>query len=181
LAGNAELASVILADDDVQLRGILRTMLDGCDLHVIPVADGLEAVEMACTTVARLVILDLKMPRLNGLQACERMRRLPGYAEVPIIMLSIYDGVTTRQASEKAGANLFLSKPISKQTLKQHVLRVLGVALPESPAAQEWSRRVEPAPAYGERQELAEGRTLLDIYRRGSVPRGVLRRTDWFR
>ena len=181
MAANTELASVILADDDVQLRGILRTMLKGCGLHVLPVADGLEAVEMACTTVARLVILDLKMPRLNGLQACERMRRLPGYARVPIIMLSVYDGPPTRRASEKAGANLFLAKPISNLMLRQHVLHMLGMALPETAAAVEWPRRTEPGPAYGEQQELAEGRTLLDISRRGSVPRGVLRRTDWFR
>jgi CheY-like chemotaxis protein len=177
----ADLNSVIVAEDGGNWRGILRTVLMECGLLVLLVWDGLEAVEIASSTSARLVLLDVRMPHMDGLQACARIRDLPGYRSVPIVMLSGYANTEIRAAAEQAGANLFLAKPISNLTLRQAILPLLGATSVEQAASFEWKRQPEPSPAYGEAQELAQGRRLLEIYRRANVSAKPSRRSDWFR
>ena len=126
MPSHADLNSVIVADDSGQCRDILRTALMECGFLVLLVWDGLEAVEIASTTSARLVLLDVKMPHMDGLQACARIRDLPGYGRVPIVMLSGYGNTAMRAAAEQAGANLFLTKPISNLALRQAILPLLG-------------------------------------------------------
>ena len=68
---------VIIADNDYIVRGILRSVLEREGFTVLQAVDGLEAIDYASRTRALLVILDYKMPRLNGLGACAEIRRLP--------------------------------------------------------------------------------------------------------
>ena len=82
---------VIVADSDRILRGILRSLLDTSGFNVLLAVDGLEAIDYATRTLARLVILDFNMPNLDGLAACGQIRRLPGYADVPIAILTSSD------------------------------------------------------------------------------------------
>ena len=121
-----DLNSVIVADDSGQCRNTLRTALMECGFLVLLVWDGLEALETASSTSVRLVLLDVRMPHMDGLQACARIRDLPGYGCVPIVMLSGYASAAMRAAAEQAGANLFLVKPISNLALKQAILPLLG-------------------------------------------------------
>ena len=66
---------VIIADNDYIIRGILRNMLEAQSFSVLQAIDGLEAIEFATRTDARLVILDYKMPKLDGFAACAQIRR----------------------------------------------------------------------------------------------------------
>jgi CheY-like chemotaxis protein len=175
------LNSVIVAEDHGSWRGILRSILMECGFQVLLAGDGLEAVAMASSTPARLVLLDVKMPHMDGLQACVRIRDLPGYSHIPIVMLSGYGNDRIRAAAEQAGASLFLAKPISNLDLKQGILPLVGTASVETAASFEWKRQPEPSPAYGETQELARGLRVLQIHRRGSMTAKGLRRSDWFR
>jgi two-component system, OmpR family, response regulator MprA len=74
LDGFPEIAGVIVADDDAIVRDVLRSRLEAIDQVVLLASDGLEAVALATRMQARLILLDLKMPRLNGLDACRRIR-----------------------------------------------------------------------------------------------------------
>jgi CheY-like chemotaxis protein len=181
VASDINLNSVIVAEDHGSWRGILRSILMECGFQVLLAADGLEAVAMARSTPARLVLLDVKMPYMDGLQACVRIRDMPGYSNIPIIMLSGYGNDRIRAAAAQAGASLFLAKPISNLDLRQAILPLVGTASVESSASFEWKRQPEPSPAYGETQELARGLRLLQIHRRGSMTARSLRRSDWFR
>jgi two-component system chemotaxis response regulator CheY len=178
MSAGAELISVIVAEDNSSLRGILRSFLVDCGLQVLLAADGVEAVTFATSTAARMVILDVRMPNMDGLQACSHIRSLPGYAGVPIVMLSAHASESVRAAAKQAGATLFLAKPISNQTLKEGILPLLGSASAGQTASFEWKRHNEPVPAYGESTELAQGRKLLDIYRRGTLARRRSRGPD---
>jgi CheY-like chemotaxis protein len=178
---HADLNSVIVADDSGQCRDTLRTALMECGFLVLLVWDGLEALEIASTTSARLVLLDVRMPHMDGLQACARIRELPGYESVPIVMLSGYGNTAMRAAAKRAGANLFLTKPISNLALMQAILPLLGAAPVQQAVSFEWKRQPEPSPAYGETHELAQGRRLMEIYRRANVSAKPSRRSDWFR
>ena len=67
----AIVGNVIVADDDPMIRSVLQAKLETLGLNVFLTADGLEAVGLASRIPAALIILDLKMPKLNGLLACE--------------------------------------------------------------------------------------------------------------
>ncbi len=165
---------VIIADNDYIIRGILRSILETRGFNVLQAVHGLEALDYATRTLARLVILDFKMPKLDGFAACRQIRRLPGYADVPIAILTAFDDEHTRAAAQHAGATVFFAKPFKSVALLRGITALLGsspadggtISGPAEPAAFVWKRRQEPPPLYGEPAELSEGRRVLNICRR---------------
>jgi CheY-like chemotaxis protein len=123
-------SGVIAADDDPLIRSILRANLEAVHQDVYPVNNGLEAVELAARMQASLVILDVRMPRLDGLQACARIRKLPGYATTPIVMLTFDQTASAQAAASRAGATMFLVKPFGSAAL----MLALAQFLPIDPA-----------------------------------------------
>lgn len=121
-------SGVVVADDDSMIRGILRSRLTDLGQDVFLAADGEEAVGLASRMPARLVILDLNMPKLNGMRACEQIRALPGYETTPIVILTVNDDPRTKAAAERAGATAFLSKPFRSAPLLEVLSRFLPIA-----------------------------------------------------
>lgn len=109
--------TIIVADNDSMMRGLLRTVLEQPRRALLLCADGLEAVELATQTVATLVLLDLRMPRMDGIEACQQIRELPRYMEVPIVILTVFDDETLKRRALRAGATSFLPKPFSRAEL----------------------------------------------------------------
>jgi len=62
-------------------------------------------------------LLDLRMPRMDGIEACLQIRELPRYRSVPIVILTVFDGDTLKRRALKAGATSFLAKPFSRGEL----------------------------------------------------------------
>jgi CheY-like chemotaxis protein len=109
--------TVIVADNDSMVRGLLRTALEQPKRTILLCADGLEAVEFATQTLATLVLLDLRMPRLDGVEACRQIRALPRYSRVPIVILTVFNGDGMKRRALRAGATAFLGKPFSRAAL----------------------------------------------------------------
>jgi CheY-like chemotaxis protein len=109
--------TVIIADNDSMMRGLLRTLLAQPGRALLLCADGLEALELATQTLATAVLLDQRMPRLGGTETCMRIRELPRYAAVPIVIMTVFDGDALRRQAVKAGATSFLAKPFSRGEL----------------------------------------------------------------
>ena len=105
--------AVIVADNDLMMRGLLRTILDQPGRALLMCANGLEAVELAAQTLATLVLLDFRMPRMDGIDACVHIRDIPRYADVPIVILTVFDGDGLKRRALAAGATSFLTKPFS--------------------------------------------------------------------
>jgi len=158
---------VIVADNDQVIRDILRFVLETNGFTPLLAVDGLEALDLATRTCARLVILDLKMPRLDGFTACAQISRLPGYANVPIAILSAFDSIETREAAQRAGATAFLSKPFKPVDLLRMMAELLAepATAPTEPSAFIWRRRQELPPLMGESSGLSEGQRVLNICR----------------
>jgi CheY-like chemotaxis protein len=148
---------VILAENDSLMRSVIRSILLRAELQVFPVANGMEAVAMARQFVARLVLLDVAMPMLNGLLACQAIRSLPGYAATPIMMLTGYDDDRIRGAALRLGASDFITKPFRPDVLlarlARHVdlpaglLQAAGDGAEDrgaSPRGHVWERPAEP-------------------------------------
>jgi two-component system chemotaxis response regulator CheY len=118
---------IIVADDDPVILHVLRGMLESIKQDVHLADDGLEAVALASRMTASLIILDLKMPELDGLQACARIRALPGYDSTPIVILTFDDGENAQVAASRAGATMFLVKPFSAAALMLALSRFLPI------------------------------------------------------
>jgi CheY-like chemotaxis protein len=119
--------TLIVADNDSMMRGLLRTALAQPRRTLLLAADGLEAVELAHQTLATLVLLDLRMPRIDGIEACLRIRQLPRYGSVPIVILTVFDGEVLKQRALRAGATAFLGKPFSREVLLREINPLIAV------------------------------------------------------
>jgi two-component system cell cycle sensor histidine kinase/response regulator CckA len=118
---------VLLADDEEDVRGVVRAMLETLGYEVIEARDGFEAVEIFRRRAAEidLVILDLVMPRLTGEAALGQIRRIA--PEVPAILVSGYDEGERVREIVAAGFGGFLQKPFRRQDLGKKVRELLGV------------------------------------------------------
>lgn len=105
-----EMKTVLVADDDQALRRMLALVLTRAGYQVSQAVNGTEAVDAFTAAAPDLLILDIRMPGLNGLEALRQIRRLPGGAEVPAIMLTGLAEAEDRDAAAQAGANGFVVK-----------------------------------------------------------------------
>jgi two-component system chemotaxis response regulator CheY len=114
--------TILIVDDDPMIRKLIATTLEDISGYRLQeAADGLEAVERAVTARPEIVFLDIDMPRLNGIEACRRLRSDPATAEATIVMLTGDSGDIAERGAQAAGADLFLTKPFSPL----HLLRLV--------------------------------------------------------
>jgi CheY-like chemotaxis protein len=117
--------NVLVADDDKETRLYLRALMQSWGCRVSEAKDGQAAIEMVHEKCPDLVLLDLNMPRLDGLAVAEKTRQIKGKCEqVPIIAITGYDTHGMRDAALAAGCSDYLGKPIDQDEF-EHVLRRL--------------------------------------------------------
>ena len=110
-------------------------LLADAGLQVVQAHDGEQAVALARTEVFALVLMDMQMPHMDGLQATTAIRALPGYAAVPVIAATANAFVEHRDRCLAAGMNDFISKPLAHEKLYALLLQWLDRAPPAgSPA-----------------------------------------------
>ncbi|HEY4172876.1 MAG TPA: response regulator [Rhodopila sp.] len=107
---------VIIAEPDPIISSVLRVEFTRLDFAVLLAASGPEAEDYAGQTVAHLVVLDTKF-YLGAYDACARIRRLPGYADRPIVLTATEPSPKVRAAAERASATAVLAKPYSVDDL----------------------------------------------------------------
>ncbi len=115
---------VLVADDDAQMRRLIRGVLQRDGFEVLEAADGLDALELAQQGGVDLVILDVDMPRLDGLGVLEELRAQVKTACLPVIMLTAQHGETEEKALD-LGAHDYLTKPVQTRSLVARVRAVL--------------------------------------------------------
>jgi DNA-binding response OmpR family regulator len=117
---------ILIADDDPDMVEMLRLALHGEGYAIRTAVTGGEAVRKALISPPDLVVLDLIMPGLHGFNVCERMRRDPATASVPIIMVTSLPGELPRLAGMEVGADMYIRKPFEIQELISRVGELLG-------------------------------------------------------
>ena len=118
--------SVLIVDDDPFIRKLIATTLeDVAGFELAQAANGFEAVVVAGREKPEVVFLDIDMPRMDGFEACRRMRADPETADATIVMLTAASGGASEREAEEAGADLFLTKPFSPLELL-HLVESLG-------------------------------------------------------
>jgi CheY-like chemotaxis protein len=118
---------VLIVDDDPFIRKLVATTLeDVAEFELHEAADGLEALEVARRERPTLVLLDIDMPRLDGIATCRRLREDPATSGATIVMLTAVRGDGVERLAEDAGADLFLTKPFSPLALLRLVDGLAG-------------------------------------------------------
>lgn len=118
---------VIVADDTETNVFVLRAMLKSFGLGCRVARDGVEAVEMVASAPPKLVLMDINMPRLNGMEAARQIRSQ--YSGERVIIVAVTAHPDSRSLPEYARANFddFLIKPVDMAALKSMISRYLGM------------------------------------------------------
>jgi two-component system phosphate regulon response regulator PhoB len=125
---------ILVVDDEPDALELIQYNLKAAGYDVITAADGEEALKKARAANPALVILDVMLPEVDGLEVCKRLRREPATAAVPIIMLTAKAGEIDRVLGLELGADDYVTKPFSPREL---VLRVKAMLRRRSPAESE--------------------------------------------
>jgi CheY-like chemotaxis protein len=127
-------AHLLLAEDNPINREVALDLLHDLGLVVDTAADGMQAVQMARARAYDLVLMDMRMPLMDGLQATQAIRQLPGWQGTPILAMTANAFAEDRQAALAAGMNDFIAKPVDVALLHSTLLRWLSAG-PAGPAA----------------------------------------------
>ncbi|MBL8471047.1 MAG: CHASE domain-containing protein [Rhodocyclaceae bacterium] len=120
-------ANILVVEDDALNQEITTAVLEAAGLNVYTASDGLEAIECIKTGVFDLILMDMNMPNMVGIEATYQIRLNPRYTRTPIIALTANSFVEDRDACIQAGMNDHLSKPVMPDVLYKTILRWLRV------------------------------------------------------
>ena len=108
---------VLIADDDPDILLLLSLTLERDGYEVVVATDGLRALEAALERIPHLIVLDLMMPGIDGLEVTRRLRAEVATRDVPIVIVTAFAEDTQAAKALEAGADLYLKKPFSPRDL----------------------------------------------------------------
>lgn len=115
---------ILVVDDALSVRRSMEQLLGDAGYDVISAADGFLALEALRSQTPAIVLTDLEMPNLNGLELTKRLRELPQFMGTPVVMITSRASDKHRDLAEEAGVDLYLTKPYTDATLIEHVKRL---------------------------------------------------------
>jgi CheY-like chemotaxis protein len=115
----------LLVEDFEDSRFMMRRLLEYDGYRVVEATDGEEAVKMALQERPQLILMDLSLPKLDGLEATRRIRGDKASAKTPIIAVSAHDSPQTREGALAAGCNEYVTKPVDFDHLTSVVKQLL--------------------------------------------------------
>jgi CheY-like chemotaxis protein len=117
----------LIVDDEAEACTLFRLMLSPyANWRVLGAETGQRAIQIAEAERPDVILLDVMMPDLNGIEVCARLRQLPHLCASKIVMLTVLHTQSSREAAAVAGADEFWTKPISPQALRSGLARLLG-------------------------------------------------------
>ncbi len=116
---------ILLAEDDEINREFTLLTLEDVDLTVDIAEDGQQALELACTNDYALILMDMQMPNMNGLEATQQIRQIPNHQNTPIIALTANAFVEDKKKCFAAGMNDFMTKPMRPELFYAMLLKWL--------------------------------------------------------
>ena len=172
---------VLVVDDVAENRAVLIGMLGPLGFATAEAVNGREGVEQAEAVRPDLILMDLVMPEMDGLEAMRRLRQLPDFKEIPVIAISASASRDDEASSLAAGANTFLPKPINLSRLLAQIGALLKLewidVLQAAPLAPEWTQEgrlaVPPAQEMEILHYLARLGNMQEILRRAEHLTGL--------
>jgi len=120
------MATILAVDDSPSMRALVQATLAGAGHEVVQASDGVEALGIAQTRAVNLVLADVNMPRMNGIDLVKKLRGLAPYKFVPILMLTTEISPELKKDAKTAGATGWLVKPFDPAGLLATIKKVLN-------------------------------------------------------
>lgn len=119
------MAKILIAEDEPDIRDLVKFTLSYAGHEVVAVGNGAEAVEAARIEQPDLILMDVRMPRMTGYEACAAMKADPLTSDIPVVFLSAKGQEAEIQTGLEAGAAEYLLKPFAPMELSQRVNELL--------------------------------------------------------
>jgi DNA-binding response OmpR family regulator len=120
------MAKILIAEDERDIRDLIEFTLKYAGYEVVKAANGAEAVELASTVKPDLILLDVRMPRMTGYEACRTLKGMDGMKDVPIVFLSAKGQQSEMESGMDAGAYDYILKPFAPDELNRRVKEILA-------------------------------------------------------
>jgi len=118
---------ILIVDDSATIRKMVRSSLRQlADAEFVEAGNGLEAIEQIALGAVSLIILDLNMPDMHGVDVLKFLRRHQGWSDVPVVVLTTRGDETSRETAIAAGASEYLTKPFAPQVLLEAARALLA-------------------------------------------------------
>ena len=119
-------ASILIVDDYEDNRQMMRKLLEMIGYRVLEADNGLDAVRLTQQERPSLVIMDLGLPLLGGIEAAKMIHETPATSEIPIIILSAYDAAIAQDDAIASGCSGYLTKPVDYVSLEKTIRTLLA-------------------------------------------------------
>ncbi len=116
---------ILIVDDEIATLLPLKRSLESEDYIVIEACDGYEAIKKSKSEIPELIILDLMMPGMDGIEVCSQLKKDPLTEKIPVIMLTARDEVRDKVEGLEIGADDYVTKPFNLNELKARIKSVL--------------------------------------------------------
>lgn len=119
---------ILIADDEDDIRLIVKILLTRSGFEVVEARDGKEALDLAMASPPDLALLDIRMPKMTGLEALERLKANPETADFPVMIVSAYVQETEIEKGKALGAVGYVTKPFQPADLLARIHTLLAAA-----------------------------------------------------
>lgn len=126
---NKAASTILVVDDSLSNRKALRLTLEGMGHVVHTAVDGLDALQVMNNTLVDMVLTDMEMPRMNGLDMTQAIRIWPEMKDLPVIMITSRSTRKHRDLAEQAGVDGYLTKPVQTAALQEQIQKWLDTQL----------------------------------------------------
>jgi CheY-like chemotaxis protein len=123
-AGGRRRVRVLVADDEPNILYALEEAVRGLGHECLSACDGAEALLIARAVRPDLVITDVIMPRLNGLELCERLKGDPETSAIPVVLVTVRAADKDLRAGDRSGADAYITKPFQMHDLEETITRL---------------------------------------------------------
>ncbi|MCL4260614.1 MAG: response regulator [Anaerolineales bacterium] len=120
------MAKILIAEDERDIRELVAFTLRFAGHEVFPASNGEEAVELAAKSGPDLILMDVRMPRMTGYEACEAMKADPKLKDIPVVFLSAKGQESEIQQGMDVGAEEYLLKPFVPDELSARIKTILA-------------------------------------------------------
>ena len=119
------MTKILIAEDERDIRDLVGFSLRFGGFDVVQAANGQEAVERAQVELPDLILMDVRMPKMTGYEACRQLKSIPAMRDIPVVFLSAKGQETEIQQGIEVGAEEYILKPFAPDELARQVQAVL--------------------------------------------------------
>ena len=124
--GSHPMAKILIVEDNPQNVKVAIMSLRTQGYDIVQAVDGEEAIQVAVKEKPDLILMDIQLPKMNGLDATRKLRQMPAFTETPIVALTAYAIRGDEEQTIQAGCNHYLSNPVNIYELRQVVADFLA-------------------------------------------------------